>query len=141
MDELSTDMMRLTVLEIPYLKAAANILDLLVNDILPEEQGSEVSIQGSQSVSKHLGIDESHVAGDPVQPVDQALLNTIYRRIASSSISEFTLDKLPQRSQLAPKFGLNNFYNWKLSTDFGRKYPFLDSTLGMNSLPRAYSIY
>jgi len=85
-------------------------------------------------VSKPLEIEESHVASDPVQPVDQALLTTIYRRIASSGLG-FTPDKLPQRSQLAPKFGLNNFHDWKLSTEFGKKKcAFLDTTLAMDSL-------
>jgi len=136
MDELSADMMQLTVLEIPYLKAAANVLDLLVTDILPEENGSsDASLHRSKSVLNQSATEDSHRTDDPVQPVDQSLLNEIYRRIVSGKPLELTPEETPRRSKLAPKFGLNNFHNWKLSTDFGKKYPFLDCTLAESKYP------
>jgi len=136
MDELSADMMQLTVLEIPYLKASANVLDLLVTDILPEEHGNiDASLHGSEPVSNQFGVEDSAVTDDAIRPVDRSLLNEIYRRLVTGMTSEITPEKRPARSRLAPKFGLNNFHNWKLSTDFGKKYPFLDCTLAESKFP------
>jgi hypothetical protein len=131
MDEFSSHMIQNTVLEIPYLRAAVNILDLYFNDIVPEENLNAGQNHYPGFVSNAGGVSGMSSTDDSLHPLDPSLLHEFYRRIAPGVPSDIQLDQLPPRSHLSSLFGLNNFNNWKLSKEFGQKYHFLDCSSGM----------
>jgi hypothetical protein len=123
MEKLSGDMVRFTVLEIPHLKSAVNVMDLFFNSIIPQENGDGIdypALCGGSDITENSRPDA----------LDNSLLQEMIQRISHRTASDLHLNQMPPRSLLSTKLGLNNFHNWKLSKDFGRKYPFFDCILG-----------
>lgn len=128
MEKLSGDMVRCTVLEIPHLKSAVNVMDLFFSIIIPKDNGNGIdhpALHGSCDITENSRPDG----------VDQSLLQEMIQRMPRRTPSDHYLNPLPARSILSAKLGLNDFHNWKLSKDFAEKYPFLDCISAESKYP------
>ncbi|KAI9834057.1 MAG: hypothetical protein M1819_003342 [Sarea resinae] len=149
-DEITSEIFRNTVIEIPHLEVALNIFDLFKTKISPEDPSlkhagdAEPSNSGAglthlaQMPPLQLKEDVNLLTDSFLQDIswrvhlgEQERMRSTGNRLSQSPPSASNADI--RKSVLAIRYGLDNLSQWKLSKEFCERYPVLDCSTAASS--------
>ncbi|KAF2802837.1 uncharacterized protein BDZ99DRAFT_468777, partial [Mytilinidion resinicola] len=140
MEQMFTDLLLNTVIEIPQFQVSINILDTFIQIVFSTTAAA--SFSGKDQDSHGMSPSFNTTATPPTIRLDELprrcrehIIN-IVREMPTHTIPKLKLKSLPltqnrlQRHQLASKWGLYQLVSWKVSKEFAMVHPEIDCSSG-----------
>lgn len=132
LDQIVSNVVHNTVIDVPQMQMSLNVLDLFVNKVLPQMKSPSVSTfcpLGREDLKLMFQIHQGSASPIPIsEEIETAMAGQrmqSMQRTFDAVPSQISRPRIP-KSPLSSQIGIDRLCDWKLSSEFCKQYPFLD---------------